>query len=97
MSVAMRHLAINTGSPLCYPFVALCHGDLEALNLQDWSFHTLQQFIMRLTWQLYYHQIKLSSIVPASSPNTAVSSGQGQLSVFHALGWLTCAFLPLYC
>ena len=36
---------ILTRTPLGYPVVALCHGDLVALDLQDQLLHTLQQFI----------------------------------------------------
>ena len=32
-------------SPLRYPVVVLCHGDLEALALEDQPLHTLQQLI----------------------------------------------------
>jgi len=38
---------INTGSSpglFGYPVVALCHGDLTALDLQDQPLHGLQQF-----------------------------------------------------
>ena len=34
-----------TRIPLRYPVVALCHGGPAALDLQDWSLHSLQQFI----------------------------------------------------
>ena len=30
--------------PLDYPVVVLCHGDLAALEQQDWRFHTSQSF-----------------------------------------------------
>ena len=29
------------GYPFRYPVVALCHGDLAALDLRDWPFHAL--------------------------------------------------------
>jgi hypothetical protein len=36
---------INAGSSQGYPVAVLCRGDPAALNLQDWPYHTLQQFI----------------------------------------------------
>lgn len=37
-----------TVTPLSYPVVALCREDPTALDLKDWSFHLLQQFIGRV-------------------------------------------------
>jgi hypothetical protein len=36
---------IFTGTPLTYPVVALCHGDLAVTDLKDWPLHMLQQSI----------------------------------------------------
>jgi hypothetical protein len=57
---------ILTGTPLEYPVVVSCHGNPEALDLQDWPFHTLQEIIqdgVDLGWA--YSKSRIGALVVA--------------------------------
>ena len=83
---------VLTGTPLGYPVVALCHGYPEALDLQDWPFLTLQEFIDEIDFGV--SQLKtldlghlscsytLGASLPVPSPSDSLVSLCFSLSFF---------------
>ena len=79
---------ILTKSPLGYPAVALCHEDPAALDLQDWSLHTLQQFIDRV--DVGVGQLKALNLGLGGSWVVQLTSSPAPISPVQALQHCPC-------